>query len=279
MTKKVIGFVRYSVLVGDSGGFAIRNRTSRFEDYRAAIFDPDRLAFKRFLFGSVTLPSIAAQSIDLDPEWFRLVILTAEDLPEAERKALEHLVAPYPWVRIVPLPVEERIVYTGASREIDRFCEPGDQYACFRIDDDDGVGRYFVEDLLSFVRPELDGFCVTLSAGYLGYVDTKKGKLVELYTSYSPNVSAGLACIGIRPESGGSRDIFSAGSHRELDQLNPVISYAHRPSYLKVLHLFGGQYFGRNARKRKKRGKKYRKEAATVEQVKEYVSFDDQLIP
>ena len=141
LPMEVIGLCRFSYPA--LGGF------QRFHETPQAraryLYDPERLEERFRLFQAITLPCLRAQT-DQD---FTFLVVIGDDFPQ--RKRLEALLAELPQavIRAYP-PGQHREVMAGAITEIR---QPGHRFSLqFRLDDDDGVGRRFVERLRATVH-------------------------------------------------------------------------------------------------------------------------------
>lgn len=138
---EVIGLCRFSYPA--LGGFQRKHETP--EARARYLYATDRLEERFRLFQAITLPCLRAQT-DQD---FTFLVVIGSDFPQRER--LEALLSDVPQavIRANP-PGKHRNVMAGAINEI--RC-PGHRFSLqFRLDDDDGVGRRFVERLRATVR-------------------------------------------------------------------------------------------------------------------------------
>ncbi|MCB1501413.1 MAG: hypothetical protein KDK07_16780 [Bauldia sp.] len=235
---KIILLVRYSYVFPEAeAGVFVASQASR-ADYIAGILDPSRLKLRDFLFRNVLLESLRAQTVDLDPSWFRLAIATSHHLPQAARNDLEEAVRPYPWAKIE---VDRSFadITTGFLKET-----AASGPVCFgsmRIDDDDALGRPYLESVIPYCSDPYVDHILSFPAGYVARFKTKQLRLKRFGYRYHPLNSAGMTYVGRFDPATGSMtsrksDIFAAGSHARIDRDFPVISSARQPMFLRCIH-------------------------------------------
>src|SRR6056297_3319349 len=134
---QALGLCRFSY-PSAPGGFEDQDRS--FDEVRARLYDPNRLALRFLWFEQVALPSMRAQT---DPD-FELVVLAGDRLPAVWRDRLEANARATPQIR--PVFLEEGEVHRVACRIAMRaHRDPAaDVVAEFRLDDDDAVADIFV---------------------------------------------------------------------------------------------------------------------------------------
>lgn len=272
-TPKIIGFVRFSVLYEKTNCFAIGEKSGSFEQYRSALFDSDRLNGKFDLFETFTIPSIMGQSITPDKEWFRLCVITSTYLPAEYKARLENLCDNCDWLVVREVDAREGSLHRCAIEEIECFCDVGDLYASFRLDDDDSLGVHYIEDLLNYTKKELCGFGVTFAKGYTGYYDLSNARLSSVSNTYYPKIGLGLALISIR-RMDVAYSAFDFGNHKRADERFPIILTADRPSYLRVLSYHGDQLFGQSSDGIMRRKEAWYVDDADLELFRSIISID-----
>ena len=144
---EVIGLCRFSYPA--LGGFQRKHESA--EARARYLYAPERLEERFRLFETITLPSLRAQT---DQEFTFLVVI-GNDFPQRDR--LEALLADLPQAVIHAYPPgKHRDVMNRAIAKVRRR---GYHFSLqFRLDDDDGVGRSFVERLRSTVHEALPIF-------------------------------------------------------------------------------------------------------------------------
>ena len=145
---EVIGLCRFSYPA--QGGFQHRHESA--EARAGYLYAPERMEERFRLFETITLPSLRAQS-DQD---FTFLVVIGTDFPQRER--LEALLADLPQavIRAYPPDGKHREVMIDAITSARR---PGYRFSLqFRLDDDDGLGRRFVERLRATVHDALPVF-------------------------------------------------------------------------------------------------------------------------
>lgn len=142
----IIGICRFSYLgFGDwraqHAGRDGRTNDEIIEGARQTLFAPLRLEARFATFEHLTLPSLAAQT---DPD-FRLIVLTSEELPAPYAARLTALAEHYPFVHLVFAPIARASqlvigIYEDLGLTLDQVIQ-------FRIDDDDALGKGYIERL------------------------------------------------------------------------------------------------------------------------------------
>mgnify|MGYP000728244812 CR=1 FL=1 len=129
MRVQMLGLCRFSYV--GLRGYQVEHDS--YQERRAHLYDPDRLARRWFWFSEVALPAWRAQT---DPD-FTFLILVGDSLPDAYLDRLRALVADFPQARIVARPpgphrqVCQEVI--NAARDMNTPCLE------FPHDDDDAV--------------------------------------------------------------------------------------------------------------------------------------------
>lgn len=223
---RVIGICRFSYPA--LGGFKRMHET--VEAREAYLYDPERMALRFRHFEALTLPSIAAQS-DGD---FTFLIVTGESLPAPWRDRLHDVTAAVPQVRILPCPpMRHRIAMQAAIKE--ELGADETESLQFRLDDDDAIGRGFVQGLRWFARGTAKmrrkwrhvafeynrGYSVRLSA-----------RGIEAEEVITPFWACGLAVLF---RAGDPRTVMNFAHHKLHHEMPTLINPAP-PMYLRAHH-------------------------------------------
>jgi hypothetical protein len=136
MRVQMLGLCRFSYV--GLRGYQVEHAT--YEERRAYLYAPERLARRWMWFTEVALPGWQAQT---DPD-FTLVVMTGPDLPEPYLSRLRDLCDQMPQLRLelVP-PMELHLVacHTAIAPHLDR---QADVIGHFRHDDDDAVALDYI---------------------------------------------------------------------------------------------------------------------------------------
>ena len=181
---KIIGHCRFSWFGISDTGRHIENTDMA----KNILWHPERMAIRFKLFESVLLPSVAAQS-DQD---FELVILISEAMPEIYRQRLMSLVQNIENIRVLRT---SKTDIKSALRQTMVQSVSGDAKAVhFRIDDDDGLSRFFVERLHKICSSyDLEeGTAISFPKGIVCFFHDGVPKHAEYFRPY---VGAGLAFV------------------------------------------------------------------------------------
>ena len=250
--KKLFFLVRYSILV-DNTVHAIWEESKRlsFDDLRTTIFNSDRLTQRGFMFEHVTLPSLKANL----REWcdLRVIVFTSEELPKWHLDFLCRLCEAYPFMEVWPLDSSPGTMEQAATQIVAAAVDDSEVYCTARIDDDDAIARYLVDDLLPYIEAPYAGMAISFPRGYSGYFDHEVGAIIDWFETYVPMTAIGLSLISTTKSE--FRHIFDLKGceHKKIDRLVPVILKADRFGYLRLLHSQGSMFFGKSHRESMKR--------------------------
>lgn len=224
---QVLGLCRFS-FPGNLESFQTRHET--MEARKAALYDPKRLDQRFVWFEHVWLPSMLGQTDNS----FICIVLLGDDFPEPYRSRIQDLLSPHR--QLVPV-----FHATGNHREIyravlQRFRDPGAQVVAeFRLDDDDGVAKNFVEDL----RHKWDWVKPSVQARARTAVDYPRGIVVDAALdglTYHPRVvphwAPGMA-VFLRPDD---EECCMDFPHHKIWWRMPVLSLPHQIMFVRGRH-------------------------------------------
>jgi hypothetical protein len=195
--RPVILLMRYSVLQRRVGGegWAVR-RKSGFENYRAELFDDERLTQRLVALTRIVLPSLAAQTVHLNPRYFRVMVFTSDELPERHLSDLRAALSKYPWATVELVSANEKPDYDRAILDFLKWAKvsPG-VIASARLDDDDALCRTYLQRMYRLVTPSNAGKVITFSYGFLGRFDHAKKRFTKFFRVLTPFTAIGLALV------------------------------------------------------------------------------------
>lgn len=206
---KVYFITRFSIYDPQFRGFRL---TVDFDEkeYEKRLFGKGRLDYKFDTFQEITLRSIIEQSCN-EWEW---LIYTSDRMPDEYMKRLRSMVKDY--ANIVLIMVKNFKEFF----EKDFSYNYGNSFATVRIDDDDGLSKYFVEKLQQYSKNV--GCIVSFTEGTL--VKYTKGRVVMGEKISQKNNAQGLTGIGLK--------IYSCGSHSDINDRHDVIYDSTPDMYL-----------------------------------------------
>lgn len=137
MRVQMLGLCRFSY-VGLRG---YQTRHDSYDERRAYLYEPDRLARRWFWFTQVALPAWQAQS-DSD---FTLVVMTGPDLPEPYLSRLQQLCEQMPQLRLELVPPMERHLQACHAAITPHLDPSADVVGHFRHDDDDAIAIDYID--------------------------------------------------------------------------------------------------------------------------------------
>ncbi|MEM2145413.1 MAG: glycosyltransferase [Candidatus Jordarchaeaceae archaeon] len=197
---KVYFITRFSIFDPQFRGFRLTKNYDQ-EEYERRLFDKNRLNQKFKEFQNITLPSIIGQSCK-DWEW---IIYTSDRMPEQYMKRLCLLLKDYTKIKVITVKNFKEFFDNTSSFNYEK------PFATVRIDDDDGLNRFFVEKLQQY--SEYTGSIVCFTEGRL--VKYKKDRLIIGKRISERNNAQGLAGIGL--------NIYNCGRHSDIDTRYNVI--------------------------------------------------------
>jgi hypothetical protein len=220
---QVIGVCRFSYPA--LGGFQVDHDTTAARE--AYLYAPARMEERLRTFEALTLPALRAQS---DPDFTFLVVI-GESLPRAYRDRLEALLAGMPQavVRAHP-PGRHRDVMKRAVNSVREA--RGLPSLQFRMDDDDAVGRHFVERL----RQAASDIRGTIRANRYCAIDFTQGFIArpgpEGIAAAPTRQALWTPALAMAVKPAASRCILNF-SHAKLDRMMPVLSLPQEPMFVR----------------------------------------------
>lgn len=136
MRVQMLGLCRYSYV--GLRGYQVEHHS--YEERRAFLYQPDRLARRWLWLTEVALPAWLAQT-DAD---FTLVLMTGPDLPEPYLSGLRDLVNEIPQLRLSLIPPMERHLAACRMAIAPHVEADADVIGHFRHDDDDAVAVDYI---------------------------------------------------------------------------------------------------------------------------------------
>lgn len=236
--------VRHSLLSDSGRGYALARGVGP-ESYREALFAPERLQQRAWLFENVTLHSLKRQRPALDPHRHRVLVLTSASLPLAARARLDEILAPHPWAEVLALDtktdvqkalrariaeiLEERF---GVAREV--------PFVTLRLDDDDALGSRFFDQIEPYRHLTFRDHVISFGRGYAARLDAQD-RFSDFRELVFPNIALGLAHIGaynLRKGRFASEwaTVFELKSHMKIHRKTPLILECRTPSWIRTLH-------------------------------------------
>lgn len=225
---QVIGLCRFSY-PANINAFQTRHRD--MAERTAALYAPDRLEARTFLFENFLLPALRAQT---DPD-FTLLVLMGDDLPEPWRSRILGAISDAPQIKPVFRPAgrAHRDLYREVFlAERDKAAELVAEY---RIDDDDAVAVDFVERLRK-AEPLL---APLVKDHGRAAIDFQKGLLMELGQSqidYRPVVVPGWAPALAMVQRSGSEKCVMDIMHHKMWLHMPTLTFQDSPMFLRGSH-------------------------------------------
>lgn len=228
-TFNMVGVIRFSLLTPTFNA-------DRYPDLDAAaeaIFAPDRMALRLYLFEKLCLPSLVRQG-DAD---FHLVVATSDRLPQPVLKRLQELLAPHDHMRLLQFAPENH--FQILKEAYGAIPEQGESHRIlFRLDDDDALDGGYVArckrlaaGLLPLQASAETPFAIAFNRGI--YLVREEGQPPVVVDSCErAPLSAGTALV--RPVSGKGNPYRY--NHRKFAQHYPLFSDIAVPSFLRTVH-------------------------------------------
>ncbi|QPG06020.1 hypothetical protein IT774_01830 [Salinimonas marina] len=266
MRKHIFVFIRYSVVLKSRKNNWIVGREDDFEGYKKSVFKPERLRARRKLFETVTLSSLDRQQ---SMNNVTVVIMTSDELPEEEKRALDSFCDSRPWVKVVELNEDEKNYEKCIRREV-KALNDDVLYASVRLDDDDALASDFFIRLSGYLEKENIDRIISLGLGYAGIYSDSEKRFSEFKRYYYPKIAIGLAKISYydkRNKAFSSGSIYADGRHTIVDQKSVTLLDSRSPSFIRLIHS-SADTVGVHDRKIAKM------EAATPEEVGKHFDFE-----
>lgn len=197
---KVYFITRFSIFDPQFRGFRLSSDHDP-KEYERRLFAPARMNHKFQTFESNTLPSVVRQTLQ-DWEW---LIYTSDRLPDEYLERLRALVNGRQNIKVIQVAGFQEFF------ERDRSFEYKAPFATVRLDDDDGVNKYFVEKVQQYAANH--GSIVSFTDGRK--VKCIDGRLVPGAAVSEKNNAQGMVGIGVR--------IYNCGSHTDMNARYNVI--------------------------------------------------------
>lgn len=198
------------------------------------MLDPQRLDKRLHFLQRVLLPSIAGQTLPPASDWFRLCLLVSDQLPSEAQGALMKVVSAYPWCQVVPVSAERGALGKAVNQALMAFVEDDELFITFRIDDDDALGKRYLEALQPFGSETYRGHAISFPFGYKAWFDYSTGGYTRVAEHWEPKAAQGLAYVGHRGDK--IRHVFQTGNHTRVDRRLPLLTLPAGPMYLRTYH-------------------------------------------
>jgi hypothetical protein len=200
------------------------------------LYADERLSAKFSIFQKVTLPSLQGNTWT-DWTWH---ILAGVHLPRKWKDELESLIEGDDRISVHYVENMEK-----AMEYVDRVCElaktQGKPFASFRIDDDDGLHRDYMKDLIhSFSHESPDTIVYPATGQQVQISDTDNEKLVYgpylRFNAFPPSV--GVGCIQCNIHSKGPHDTLRKGFGEQVKVFTHPSAAPDQPLIYKSTHEF-----------------------------------------
>ncbi|WP_010276881.1 glycosyltransferase [Paenibacillus senegalensis] len=229
--------IRFSVFNPRQIGWQIA-KDVQLEEYKEKLYSNERLTLRQELFQKITLPSLLA--LKPDPEQLTLMVCTSQELPKKFLDELMDLLRPIPWAKIIILDSQKDIITSmGESihKELIKFNETV-YYSTTRLDDDDALAVYFMDELDKYLSFQYSDFCLSFASGFGGIYN---GNSYDTFHAENiPRSAQGLTYINTfipgKKVNTKYLSVFGLGSHTKVDRVKPTILDSRRPMFLRTLH-------------------------------------------
>lgn len=197
---------RFSIFDFNFKGYRITKELDK-DTYYNQLFSSERLNHKFKVFEKITLASILNQT-NQNYIWH---IYTSEYLPENYKLKLKDLTMSHKSIRVY---------YIKSFKEFNKILFDS-EYCTIRIDDDDGLSPYFIENLQKY-KNDIN---TIISHQNGNYVTITNDELVIGEQILYPNIALGLCAIGM--------NIYTCGNHVKIATKFKVI-YDNAPNMYLV---------------------------------------------
>lgn len=221
--------VRFSVLDPDWTGWQESRAERTVDDYRAALWAPDRMEHRTRVFTELAAPIYAEMATRHD---LRVLVQHSPDLPEPWLGRLRDAARRHPALRLVPTPsltesrdtVHEDLRGDGRTGTV----------VMLRVDDDDLLSADFLDLLDPHVTRAHHGWCISLSHG----LAARPGGagLTDFREFTNPLIAIGQAFVGSYRRRGDELDLSPLLSHRQVPRTLPTVVDGREVAFVHVRH-------------------------------------------
>jgi hypothetical protein len=202
---------RFSILDHKAKHWDYTKHDNNENSYKKKLFSEERLSNKFKMFEKVTLPSINNQTYK-NYEWH---IYTSPYLPDKYKKKL---------INITKNNNKIKIFYVNSMNEMknktNSFFKNKENYATLRLDDDDGLNKKFLLNLLKYKNK--NGNIISCPNGKKYKIDNNN--IILGKNHYEKNIAIGLTAI--------NKNIYDCGSHENINKNYNTIYDDLKDSYL-----------------------------------------------
>ncbi|MGO3862318.1 MAG: glycosyltransferase [Halomonas sp.] len=252
MKQHIFILIRYSILTQSRGAWVI-GRDKEFEDYKAHLFDSQRLAIHEKLFKEVTVPSLSK----MKKSDTTVIVFTSDELPEPFLSNLHDIAKNAGNIKVFGLSRDQPAIarmHQQLSKELKVFAEDV-CYATVRLDDDDALADNYYQELSKYLSPAFVGHSISFAQGYAGLYDGSV--YTKFYPMNLPKCALGLAHIHLYNK--GKRisktpSIYALGAHTRIDEKAPLILSSEQSMYIRTIHK-GSDMYGEKILKKVSGGK------------------------
>lgn len=225
-----IGQTRFSLFVPQSGSWRASNgkKLSSEADYRAYLYDPQRLEFRtnHFLEHTVPLLAQAARGHEVTH-----IVSYSESLPQRWKSRLEEAGQQYDFLCLDECKDGEQAWDTPQA--VIRASGHTGVYGSYRLDDDDMLATGFFDAAKPYLAEPFVGMFVSFPLGVEAIFDGTHFSNFRL--AHVPMNSMGLMAL-CSIDTGNNIRAPKGGPHDLTDRYSPVILDARHVSYLRSLH-------------------------------------------
>lgn len=199
--KPMIGILKFSVLSKKEINSWISSRERSWDEHVASILDSNRLNFRTEILLNGLLKQISLQTIPLDQNWFKLIIVISTLLPSQYKSKLYLAAKHYPWLDIIERGPDEWIgaeaIITEALVEMmsGNKSQSISTFMSFRLDDDDFLPVDYVERCQSHIKKENINKFVTFPLGAKILWTKDSIKICNYEVASRPFIAIGLGVI------------------------------------------------------------------------------------
>ncbi|WP_232845099.1 glycosyltransferase [Paracoccus onubensis] len=227
MRVQMLGLCRFSYV--GMRGYQVEHES--YDERRAYLYDPQRLARRWFWFTEIALPAWRMQT---DPD-FTLVVMTGPDLPEPYLGRLRDLEAEIPQLKLELVPPMKYHLKACRAAVAPHIDPSADVIGHFRHDDDDAVAVNYIEAARKDFR-RVKGLWKAEGKLSLDYsrgliLRSEKGK-VRLIPRICHNATAALT-IFLPPDADETALNYD---HSKLAQWMPGVAVTRPLMFVRTLH-------------------------------------------
>lgn len=221
------GVTRFSVYSPNSAAWNISSRSEK--EYLSNLYSDDRLASRFEIFTSYALPIYKKYSEEYK---YKHILTYSDEMPDKWKFRLYNLADSHPFLILNEAKSlsYKKIIENCLRLDSSQNCP----VAVFRVDDDDVLSEFYIDELSKYVDYPFVGMSVSFGAGIAARYSS--GNYIDFRRVKKPLIAIGLASIGEYRENDEGLMLPESVSHPITDNFRPVIVDSQRLMFVWTHH-------------------------------------------